>query len=149
MLERGEEGLIEAEMNGTITLTTALEIARAKHDGESLGDMLEEAYKTVQLKGYQITDTKRLIEKRREKGPQASGDRPKLPNSVSSLVKTYHREVARQHELMLKAHHAHQQLLLVVQGLKRLLADEDFVTPQRAEDLDSLQKYLADRIEMA
>ena len=149
LLEKGEERLIEAVQNGTIPLTTALEIARAKHDDENLGDMLEEAYKTGQLKGHQITDAKRLIEKRREKGPKTGGDRPKLPNSAHSLVKTYQREVARQHKLMLKADHAHQQLLLVVQGLKRLFADEHFVTLLRAEGLDSLPKYLADRIETA
>ncbi len=113
LLEKGEERLIEAVQNSTIPLTTALEIARAKHDDENLGDMLEEAYKTGQLKGHQITDAKRLIEKRREKGPKTGGDRPKLPNSAHSLVKTYQREVARQHKLMLKADHAHQQLLLV------------------------------------
>lgn len=48
---------------------------------------------------------------------------------------------------MLKADHAHQQLLLVVQGLKRLFADEHFVTRLRAEGLDSLPKYFADCIE--
>ena len=148
-LENGEERLIAAIECGTIPLTTALEIARAKHDDESLGDMLEEAYKTGQLKGHQITDAKRLIEKRREKGPKTGGDRPKLPDSAHSLVKTYQREVARQHKLMLKADHAHQQLLLVVQGLKRLFADENFVTLLRAEGLDTLPKYLADRIETA
>jgi ParB family chromosome partitioning protein len=111
--------------------------------------MLEEAYKTGQLKGHQITDAKRLIEKRREKGPKVGGDRPKLPNSAHSLVKTYQREVARQHKLMLKADHAQQQLLLVIQGLKRLFSDENFVTLLRAEGLDSLPKYLADRIETA
>jgi ParB family chromosome partitioning protein len=149
LLEKGEERLIEAEQNGTIPLTTALEIARAKHDDENLGDMLEEAYKTGQLKGHQITDAKRLIEKRREKGPKTGGNRPKLPNSAHSLVKTYQREVARQHKLMLKADHEHQQLLLVFQGLKRLFSDEHFVTLLRAEGLDSLPKYLADRIETA
>ncbi len=147
--KKGEERLIEAVQNGTIPLTTALKIARAKHDDENLGDMLEEAYKTGQLKAHQITDAKRLIEKRREKGPKTGGDRPKLPNSAHSLVKTYQREVARRHKLMLKADHADQQLLLVVQGLKRLFADEHFVTLLRAEGLDSLPKYLADRIETA
>jgi ParB family chromosome partitioning protein len=89
--------------------------------------MLEEAYKTGQLKGHELTDAKRLMEKRREKGPKAAS-RPKLPNSAHSLVKTYQKEVARQHKMVLKAQHAHQQLLLVVQGLKALFADENFVT---------------------
>ncbi len=56
LLEKGEERVIEAVQNKTSPLTTALEIARAKHDDESLGDMLEEAYKTGQLKGHQITE---------------------------------------------------------------------------------------------
>lgn len=147
LLEKGEERLIEAVQHGTIPLTTALEIARAKSDDDDLGDMLEEAYKTGQLKGHQITDAKRLIEKRREKGPKSAA-RPKLPNSAHSLVKTYQKEVARQHKMVLKAEHAQQQLLLVVQGLKSLFADENFVTLLRAEGLDTLPKYLADRVEI-
>lgn len=146
LLEKGEERLIAAVENGTIPLTTALEIARAKHDDGNLGDMLEEAYKTGQLKGHQITEAKRLIEKRREKGPRHGGERPSLPNSAHSLVRTYQREVARQHKLMLKVDHAHQQLLLVVEGLRQLFADENFLTLLRAEGLDTLPRYLADRI---
>ena len=141
LLEKGEERLIEAVQNNTIPLTAALEIARAKNDDGDLGDMLEEAYKTGQLKGHQLTDAKRLMEKRREKGPKSCA-RPKLPNSAHSLVQTYQKEVARQHKMVLKAEHAHQQLLLVVQGLKTLFADENFVTLLRAEGLDTLPKYL-------
>jgi len=146
LLEKGEERLIEAVQNNTIPLTAALEIARAKNDDGDLGDMLEEAYKSGQLKGHQLTDAKRLMEKRRDKGPKSAA-RPKLPNSAHSLVKIYQKEVARQHKMVLKAEHAHQQLLLVVQGLKTLFADENFVTLLRAEGLDTLPKYLADRIE--
>ena len=146
LLEKGEERLIEAVQNNTIPLTAALEIARAKNDDGDLGDMLEEAYKSGQLKGHQLTDAKRLMEKRRDKGPKSSA-RPKLPNSAHSLVKIYQKEVARQHKMVLKAEHAHQQLLLVVQGLKSLFADENFVTLLRAEGLDTRPKYLADRIE--
>jgi ParB family chromosome partitioning protein len=146
LLEKGEERLIEAVQNNTIPLTAALEIARAKNDDGDLGDMLDEAYKSGQLKGHQLTDAKRLMEKRRDKGPKSSA-RPKLPNSAHSLVKIYQKEVARQHKMVLKAEHAHQQLLLVVQGLKSLFSDENFVTLLRAEGLDTLPKYLADRIE--
>lgn len=149
LLEKGEERLIGAVQNGTIPLTTALEIARAKHDDEHLGDMLEEAYKSGQLKGHQITEAKRLIVRRREHGPKTGGERPKLPTSAHSLVKTYQHEVARQHKLVLKADHARQQLLFVVQALKRLFDDEHFVTLLRAEGLDTLPKYLAERIAAA
>ena len=64
-----------------------------------------------------------------------------------SLVRTYQREVERQRKMVLKAEHAHQRLLLVVQGLKKLFGDEHFVNLLRAEGLDTLPKYLAERID--
>ncbi len=70
--------------NGTIPLTTALEIARAKHDDENLGDMLEleEVYKTGQLKGHQIPvpshqsifiRSARLARNAQQRGPERLG----------------------------------------------------------------------------
>ncbi len=149
LLRKGEERLIAAVQHGTIPLTTALEIARAKDGDESLGDMLEEAYQTGQLRGHQITEAKRLIEKRKAQGPKSPAARSKLPSSTHSLVKTYQKEVARQRKMVLKAEHAQQHLLLGVQGLKALFGDENFVNLLRAEGLDTLPRYLADRIQTA
>ena len=157
LLEQGEERLIEGVQRGSIPLTTALEIARASANdpqnasgegGESnLGDLLQEAYENGQLKGRQIIEAKRLIEKRQELGPSSpNAAQIKPPTSSYSLVRTYQTEVERQRKMVLKAEHAHQRLLLVVQGLKKLFADENFVTLLRAEGLDTLPKYLAERI---
>lgn len=77
-----------------IPLTNALDIARAKHDDENLGEMMEEAFKTWQLKGHQIMDSECLI----EKGPKTDGDRPKLSSSAHSLMKTYQRDFTRDAE---------------------------------------------------
>lgn len=149
LLNKGEERLIAAVQNGDIPLTTALEIARAKDGDEDLGDMLQEAYETGQLRGHQVTEAKRLLEKRKSQASKSAGARSKLPVSAHSLVKVYQKEVARQHKMVLKAEHAHQQLLLVVQGLKTLFADSNFVNLLRAEGLDTLPKYLAERLELA
>jgi ParB family chromosome partitioning protein len=155
LLDQGEERLIEGVQRGTIPLTTALEIARANENGSAngadgevnLGDLLQEAYENGQLKGRQIIEAKRLIEKRMEHGPASPNrDQMKPPTSSYSLVRTYQREVERQRKMVLKAEHAHQRLLLVVQGLKKLFADEHFVNLLRAEGLDTLPKYLAERI---
>jgi len=157
LLEQGEERLIEGVQRGSIPLTTALEIARASANdpqnangegGESnLGDLLQEAYENGQLKGRQIIEAKRLIEKRQELGPSSpNAAQIKPPTSSYSLVRTYQKEVERQRKMVLKAEHAHQRLLLVVQGLKKLFADENFFTLLRAEGLDTLPKYLAERI---
>ena len=151
LLDQGEERLIEGVQRGSIPLTAALEIARANQNATegdaNLGDLLQEAYENGQLKGRQIIEAKRLIEKRMEHGPASPNrDQIKPPTSSYSLVRTYQREVERQRKMVLKAEHAHQRLLLVVQGLKKLFADEHFVNLLRAEALDSLPKYLADRI---
>jgi ParB family chromosome partitioning protein len=159
LLEQGEERLIEGVQRGSIPLTTALEIARASANdpqnvngegeggGSNLGDLLQEAYENGQLKGHQIIEAKRLIEKRQELGPSSpNAAQIKPPTSSYSLVRTYQKEVERQRKMVLKAEHAYQRLLLVVQGLKKLFADENFVTLLRAEGLDTLPKYLAERI---
>ena len=71
----------------------------------------------------------------------------KAPDMPSSSA--YRTWLGSRPRALLKADHAQQQLLLVIQGLKRLFADENFVTLLRAEGLDTLPKYLADRIETA
>jgi ParB family chromosome partitioning protein len=147
LLDKGEERLIEGVQRGNIPLTTALEIARAKEGDQNLGAMLQEAYENGQLKGHQVTEAKRLLEKRQELGPGVSAASQVRPLTTSySLVRTYQIEVDRQRKMVLKAEHAHQRLLLVVQGLKKLFADENFVNLLRAEGLDTLPKYLSEQI---
>ena len=147
LLEQGEDRLIQGVQRGSIPLTTALEIARAKDSNADLGAVLQEAYENGHLKGRQIIAAKRLIEQRGELGPgtrSLAGVRP--PITSYSLVRTYEKEVDRQRKMVLKAEHAHQRLLLVVQGLKKLFANDNFINLLRAEGLDSLPKYLADQI---
>ena len=132
---------------GCLSKIMSIQIARAKTDDDDLGDMLEEAYQSGQLKTTQLYEAKQLLAKRRDQGPKAN-NRPKLPNSAHSLVKTYQREVERQHKMVLKAEHAQQKLLLVEQGLRTLFSDTHFVTLLRAEGLETLPQYLAERIEL-
>ena len=87
------------------------------------------------------------MEKRQEHGlgsPNPVQIKPPTSSYSYSLVRTYQREVERQRKMVLKAEHAHQRLLLVVQGLKKLFSDEHFVNLLRTEGLDTLPKYLAD-----
>lgn len=147
LLEQGEDRLIEGVQRGAIPLTTALEIARAKDSDANLGQLLQEAYENGHLKGRQIIAAKRLIEKRQQQGPGTKSlDQVRPPTTSYSLVRTYQKEVDRQRKMVLKAEHAHQRLLLVVQGLTTLFADDNFVNLLRAEGLDTLPKYLADRL---
>jgi len=63
-----------------------------------------------------------------------------------SLVRNYQREVERQKLLVRKAETAQRNLLFIVGALRQLLADENFTNLLRAEGLDTLPQYLADRV---
>ena len=66
--------------------------------------------------------------------------------TTSSLVRNYQREVERQKQLVRKAETAQRNLLFIVGALRQLLADENFTNLLRAEGMDSLPQYLADRV---
>lgn len=66
--------------------------------------------------------------------------------TTSSLVRIYKREVERQKQLVRKAETAQRSLLFIVGALRQLLVDENFGNLLRAEGLDTLPQYLADRV---
>ena len=77
--------MIEGVQYGTIPLNTGLKIARANDAEENLGDLLQEAYENGQLKGLQMNEAKRLIEKCQELDPGSSNaDQIKLPTNACS-----------------------------------------------------------------
>jgi len=63
------------------------------------------------------------------------------------LVRAYQQEVERQRLMIRKAEIAQSRLIFVIQALKTLLNDENFVTLLRAESLDTLPQSLAHLIE--
>ena len=153
LLERGEERLIEGVQKGLIPLTTALEIARAAETDKELGTVLQQAYETGQLRGRQLIKARRLVEKRVALGPGlARGILPKgtsaPPISPSGLVRLYQKEVERKKKLVIKAEYSQNKLLFVIEALRTLFVDENFVNLLRAEDLESLPAPLADRINL-
>lgn len=66
--------------------------------------------------------------------------------TTSSLVRTYQKEVERQRLMVKKAEFGQQRLMFVVGALRQLLADENFTNLLRAEGLNTLPKYLAERV---
>ena len=153
LLERGEERLIEGVQKGLIPLTTALEIARAAETDKELGTVLQQAYETGQLRGRQLIRARRLVEKRAALGPGLSrGVLPKGTSaaaiSPSGLVRLYQKEVERKKKLVVKAEYSQNKLLFVIEALRTLFIDENFVNLLRAEDLGSLPAPLADRINL-
>ena len=146
--------VVEVSDEDAFIMSLAENIARRGHrpleilaDVDVLRSRGYDADTIIQKTGLSQKYVKRLIEQR--PAPDAAGTavaqiRP--PTTSYSLVRTYQNEVERQRKMVLKAEHAHQRLLLVIQGLKKLLADPNFVNLLRAEGLDTLPNCLSDRI---
>lgn len=146
LLKAGEERLIAAVEKGWLPINLASQIARA--GDEEIQVAMMQAYETGLLRGEQLIQVRRLIDRRRVMGKQYGRWAPKtdVPVTPRKLLQTYQTEVRRRSLLVKKAEIGEQRLLFVVTTLRRLLADEHFRTLLRAEGIDDLPKVLSDRL---
>ena len=148
LLRNGEERLLIAVHKGQIPLNTALSIVGAGNDDKAVQAALQEAYELGDLRGRQLISARRLIERRLTLGRSIRRGTPRKRTEVTSLslVRTYQKEVERQRLLVRKAEFTQQRLLFISSALRELFADENFTNLMRAEALESLPKYLSERI---
>lgn len=149
LLDHGEDRLLNAMERGLIPATIAVEISKA-HDGD-VQRALTEAYESKSIPGNQVLVIRKIIEQRNAfgKGLQRTGGQvPSKGVKVTAdvLIRAYRKETDRQQLLVRKAAVAQQRLIFVVNALRRLLADEHFVTLLRAEAMHTLPRILSDRV---
>ena len=149
LLKNGEHRLLQAVESGHVPLSVAVSIAQAE-DAE-VQDVLQHAYEKRLLRGRRLIEAKRLIEQRRRrgkgfrnKGKPAQGAQPLSSNA---LIRAYREGVDRKRVLIRKANATRDRLIFVTEAMRKLFAEENFVTLLRAEGLDTLPKNLADRIQ--
>lgn len=148
LLQQGEERLLIAVETGRVPLNAALAIVGAGDDDKAMQAALQEAYECGKLRGRQLMEVRRIIERRQTLGRSVARatSRKVADVSTSSLVRTYQREVERQKMTIKKAELTQQRLLFVVSALRQFFADENFINLLRAEGLDTLPEYLGDRV---
>lgn len=148
LLKHGEERLLIAVHKGQIPLNAALAIVGAGNDDKAIQAALQNAYELGNLRGQRLIKARRVIERRMNLGRSADKGTPRKRADVtpSSLVRTYRKEVERQRLMVRKAEFTQQRLLFVSGALRELFADEHFTTLLKAEGLDTLPKYLSDRL---
>jgi ParB family chromosome partitioning protein len=149
LLEHGEERLLTAVEKRKVPLSVAMQIANADEAG--IQKILCDAYEDKSLRGRRLLTVRRIIEQRKVQGKRFQPGRRKAEGlqSADALVRVYRREADRQKLLVKKARLTEDRLLFIVTAVKRLLADENFVSLLRAESLDSLPTYLANRVQSA
>lgn len=150
LLANGEERLLEAVDTGLMPISLAVEIAKA--DDEGVQRALTQAYADKTLKGKKLVAVRRLLEQRERRGRRvplnALGRKERLrrPMTSEALIRVYRQEADRQNLLVKKAEVTQGRLLFVIEALRVLRADEYFVTLLRAEELNSMPRFLDDRL---
>lgn len=150
LLKKGEERLLHAVEKGKVPLSVAMDIASA--DEEGIQKALHQAYEDKTLRGRKLLTVRRIIEMRNANGKSFGHNvRRKREGlkSADALVRVYRQEVDRQKLLVKKSRVSEHRLLFIVSALKTLFRDENFLTLLRAEGLDTLPAYLAERVEAA
>jgi ParB family chromosome partitioning protein len=150
LLENGEERLLSAVEKGKVPLSVAMLIANS--DEAAIQRALCEAYEDKSLRGQKLLTVRKIIDQRKANGKrfQVGSHRKveKLP-SAEALVRAYRQESDRQKLLVKKARLTEDRLIFITTALKKLFEDENFLTLLRAESLDSLPSYLAERVQIA
>lgn len=147
LLEKGEHRLLRAVESHQIPVSVAVEIAEA--DDAGVQNALQQAYEKNLLRGRKLLIAKRVVEQRRRRGKGLRTNPSKRDGAVSSntLLRAFREDTEKKRLLIRKAEATHDRLVFVTEALRKLLADENFVTLLRAEGLGTLPSNLAERIQ--
>lgn len=139
----GEERLLYAFLRGKISMRIAIAIAKA--DGIETQRQILSAHEKEGLSFEAIRAMRRLVEQRSFLGKTFVNGDPitKARTSADGLVHAYKKEAHRQKLMVKKAKICEAKLLFVVNAIRQLRKDENFINLLRAEKLDSLPKQLA------
>lgn len=149
LLERGEERLLTAVEAGLIPISLAVDFARS--DDAGVQEALADAY-AKGLKGKKLVAIRHLLEQRSRRGKANRQHVTKLKASprltAEHLRRIYQREVDKQTLLAKKAEFAHSKLMFIVQSMRDLRNDKDFLALLREENLHMIPLALAERMKM-
>ena len=139
----GEGRLLHEAINGSIPLGVAIDIAKV--EGAEQQKEYIEAYRLNHLNQAAIRTIRRVMIQReafgKKLGRKGGGGRC---SSAEGLVATLKKESQRQRLLVRKTTLCESRLVFLVQAMRRLCDDEDFMTLLRAEKIDSMPKELSD-----
>ena len=146
LLNHGEERILDAVLLGRLPITIAIQIAGV--DDEAAQRMLVEAYERKAMKQSTLSTFRRLLDQRKSFGKTYTNDarlRARRRTTADGLILAYKQETQRQKLMVRKARACESRLLSLGAAFRALFADENFTTLLRAEDLDTLPKFLVER----
>lgn len=140
LLRHGEEDLIARVEAGRLPIDTAIKIARGKD--ADIQRALSEAYENGTLRGAKLRAVQQLITRRKGTKPAT-----KSYTTGTDLVRAYEHHTLQQRALVRRSTVITQRLAILTSSLRRLLADDHFVTLLRAEGLRTMPDFLFARSE--
>ena len=142
LLRHGEEDLIARVEAGRLPIDTAIKIATGKD--ADIQRALSEAYENGTLRGAKLRAVQRLVTHR--KGTK-SLPATKRYATGADLVRAYEHHTQQQRALVRRSTVITQRLAIITSSLRRLLADDHFVTLLRAEGLRTIPGLIAAKTE--
>jgi ParB family transcriptional regulator, chromosome partitioning protein len=149
LLEGGEHRLLRAVEAGQVPVSVAVLIAQSE-DNE-VQNVLQQAYEEKLLRGQRLLAAKKLIEQRRRRGKgYRNGPRRSdgAPLSSNALLRAYRQDVDRKKVLIRKSNSTKARLTFILEALRKLLTEPDFLSLLESEKLDTLSKNLAIRLQV-
>ena len=148
MMQNGEDRLLEAVLSGKIPVTIAVRIAEGSD--EQAQRVLMEAYERKDMTQKTLTAFKRVLDQRRHFGRSYGSrhSRGSQRTSAESLVRAYRHESQRQKLMVKKAKLCEVRLLSVSAAFRVLVTDDDYINLLRAEKLETMPKFLAERAQL-
>jgi ParB family transcriptional regulator, chromosome partitioning protein len=151
LLDHGEERLLTAVEKGLIPHTIAIEIAKAK-DGD-VQKALAEAYESNAIPGRQVLTIRKIIEQRnllgRANSFKLARPRTKRPVTSGALVRAFRKEADRQKLFIKKAGLAQSRFVFLVNALRMLFDEPQFLKLLRTEELNTLPRPIAQHVRSA
>lgn len=150
LLAHGEERVLDAVLHGSLPITIGMRIAEVDDEGAQI--LLQEAYERGEMKQQSLPAFRRLLQRRKCFGKDFSNDskfRGQRKATTDGLILAYKKETQRQRIMVKKAHACEKRLLTLTAVFKLLYVDEHFITLLRAEHLESLPKFLLQRVEQS
>ncbi|AWL93048.1 plasmid partitioning protein RepB C-terminal domain-containing protein [Bradyrhizobium ottawaense] len=147
LLEGGEHRLLRAVEAGQMPVSIAVMISQAQDN--DIQAVLQQAYEERLLRGQRLLSAKKLIEQRRRRGKgYKTGPRRTdgTPISSNALLRAYRQDVDRKRILIRKSNSTKARLVFILEALRKLLIEPEFLSILGDEKLDTLPKNLALRL---
>lgn len=148
LLAKGEQRLLRSVESRQIPISVAIEIADANDAG--IQRALQDAYDRGLLRGKRLLAARRLVDIRRRLGRGDRAQKPRSSQDLSSaeLVKAFEEEAERKRDMIHRGRSTRDRLLMIVECLRRLVTDEQFVALLEDEGLTTMPAAIAQRLQI-